>query len=128
MQFRWTFVNSISRGHLNTILQKMSCGKEIFASLREGGWILIVSPPCNIFSRARFQYLKSPGPRPLGNYPWPRGFPWLSSDKRRIVDTANHIIDQCIVACTICFHHNGHYLWEHPEDLGGVSGGHPGSI
>ena len=55
------------------------------------------------FSRARFQYLKFPGPRPLRNFQWPRGFPWLSVDKRRIVDIANHCIDQCVVACTIAF-------------------------
>ena len=109
-------------------LTKDELWEEIFATLKEGGWILIVSPPCNTFSRARFQYLKSPGPRPLRNFQWPRGFPWLSVDKRRIVDTANHFIDQCVVACTICFHHDGHYLWEHPEDLGDVAGEHPGSI
>ncbi len=44
------------------------------------------------------------------------------------MDTANHSIDQCVVACTICFHHDGHYFWEHPEDLGDVAGEHPGSI
>ena len=43
------------------------------------------------------------------------------------MDTANHFIDQCVVACTICFHHNGHYLWEHPEE-GDVAGEHPGSF
>ena len=109
-------------------LTKDELWEEIFATLKEGEWILIVSPPCNTFSRARFQYLKSRGPRPLRNFQWPRGFPWLSSDKRRIVDMANHFTDKCIVACTICFHHNGHYLWEHPDDSGDVAGEHPGSI
>ena len=99
-----------------------------FATLKEGDWILIVSPPCNTSPRARFQYLKSPGPRPLRNFQWPRGFPWLAFDKRRIVVTATHFIDQCVVACTSCFHHNEYYLWEHPEDLGDVTGEHPGSI
>ncbi len=60
--------------------------EEVFTTLKEGGWILIVPPPCNTFSRARFQYLKCPGPRPLRNYQWPRCFPWLSVGRRRIVD------------------------------------------
>ena len=109
-------------------LTKDELWEEIFATLKEGDWILIVSPPCNTFSRARFQYLKSPGPRPLRNFQWPRGFPWLAVDKRRIVEEANHFIDQCVVACIVCFQHRGHYLWEHPEDLGEVLGEHPGSI
>ena len=90
-------------------LTKDELWEEIFVTLKEGDWILIVSLPCNTFSRARFQYLKTPGPRPLRNFQWPRGFPWLSVDKRRIVDT-DHFIDQCVVACTVCFHHNGHYV------------------
>ena len=109
-------------------LTKDELWEEIFATLKEGDWILIVSPPCNTFSRARFQFLRSPGPRPLRNFQWPRGFPWLAVDKRRVVEEANHFIDQCVVACVICFQHHGHYLWEHPEDLGEVLGEHPGSI
>ena len=109
-------------------LTKDELWEEIFATLKEGDWILIVSPPCNTFSRARFQFLKSPGPRPLRNFQWPRGFPWLAVDKRRVVEEANHFIDQCVVACIVCFQHQGHYLWEHPEDLGEVLGEHPGSI
>ena len=109
-------------------LTKDELWEEIFATLKEGDWILIVSPPCNTFSRARFQFLRSPGPRPLRNLQWPRGFPWLAVDKRRVVEEANHFIDQCVVACIVCFQHRGHYLWEHPEDLGDVLGRHPGSI
>ena len=33
----------------------------IFALLKEGDWVLIVSPPCNTFSRARFQHQQHPG-------------------------------------------------------------------
>ena len=35
-------------------LTKNELWEEIFATLKEGGWILIVSPPCNTVSRARF--------------------------------------------------------------------------
>ena len=34
-------------------LTKDELWEEIFATRKEGGWILIVSPPCNTFSRAR---------------------------------------------------------------------------
>ena len=33
----------------------------IFALLKEGDWVLIVSPPCNTFSRARFQHQQHSG-------------------------------------------------------------------
>ena len=48
--------------------------ERIFSLLKEGDWVLIVSPPCNTFSRARFQ-LQFPGPKPLRTQTWPRGFP-----------------------------------------------------
>ena len=37
------------------------------SDLLKEGYILVVSPPCNTFSRARFQWLRHPGPRPLRN-------------------------------------------------------------
>lgn len=100
----------------------------LFALLREGNWILIVSPPCNSFSRARFQYRLHPGPRPLRSKTWPRGFPWLSNSNSLIVQEANRFVDRCIEACQICRASAGHFLFEHPEDLGVVHGEHPGSV
>ena len=100
----------------------------LFALLREGNWILIVSPPCNSFSRARFQYRLHPGPRPLRSKTWPRGFPWLSNSNSLIVQEANRFVDRCIEACQICRASAIHFLFEHPEDLGVVHGEHPGSV
>ena len=96
--------------------------------LLKEGYILLVSPPCNTFSRARFQWLRHPGPRPLRNINWPKGFPWLNSKNRAVVDEANNFIFRCVDACIQCHSSGGKFLWEHPEDLGEVQGEHPASI
>ena len=128
-------------GHFNLVLKEIDLERgpendlrdkqlweSIFAELQQGDWFLIVSPPCNSFSRARFQYRKHPGPRPLRNRTWPKGFPWLSRHNKQIVDEANSFIEQCLAACRISAAAGGKFLLEHPEDLGLVEGEHPGSI
>ena len=97
-------------------------------SLLKEGYILIVSPPCNTFSRARFQWLRHPGPRPLRNVNWPKGFPWLSSKNKAVVEEANSFIFRCIDSCLLCHRCGGKFFWEHPEDLGEVHSEHPASI
>lgn len=101
---------------------------KIFDTLKEGNWVLIVSPPCNTFSRARFQNRRHPGPKPLRTRMWPRGFPWLSAAHRSKVDEANTFVDRCIHACQLVSEAGGYFLLEHPEDLGTVEGEQPGSI
>eukprot|EP00435_Cladocopium_sp_Y103_P044902 s3525_g12.t1 len=109
-------------------LRSKALWEQICDKLREGGWFLIVSPPCNTFSRARFQWRRYPGPRPLRSRTWPKGFPWLSSANAAIVKEANEFILQCINACYIVVQHDGWFLFEHPEDLGVVDGEIPGSV
>ena len=65
--------------------------------LKEGDWVLIVSPPCNTFSRARFQ-LQHPGPKPLRNVTWPRGFHWLKNRDMQKVEEANLFVDRSLGA------------------------------
>ena len=101
---------------------------EIFTLIQSGNWIVIVSPPCNTFSRARFQFLKHPGPKPVRNRTWPRGFPWLSGRDRKAVDEANFFVTKSIEAAKKAVQHGGHFLLEHPEDLGQVQGECPGTI
>ena len=109
-------------------LTDLSIWEDIWATLAEGGWTLIVSPPCNTFSRARFHFQDWPGPRPLRNINWPRGFPWLSQHHRAVVEEANLFIDRCIKACLACHSAGGKFIIEHPEDLGLVRDERPGSI
>ena len=128
-------------GHIHLVLKEIDIERgpdhdlrdehlweSIFAELQQGDWFLIVSPPCNSFSRARFQYRKHPGPRPLRNRTWPKGFPWLSRRNKQIVEEANNFIEQCLAACRFSAVAGGKFLLEHPEDLGLVEGEHPGSI
>lgn len=92
-------------------LNKDDLWEDVFTKLRSGGWFLIVPPPCNTFSRARFQWRKHPGPRPSKNRPWPKGFPWLLSKNSAIVDEANCFILQCISAGRICAQAGGSFFF-----------------
>ena len=69
-------------------LTNVALWTEILETLDEGSWFIIVSPPCNTFSRARFQR-RHPGPRPVRTKAWPRGFPWLSNANKQKVAEAN---------------------------------------
>eukprot|EP00435_Cladocopium_sp_Y103_P025990 s72_g6.t1 len=109
-------------------LTDSSLWDKIFALLKEGDWVLIVSPPCNTFSRARFRHQQHPGPKPLRTKTWPKGFPWLSNRDRLKVDEANLFVERCLQGCDISCSAGGHFILEHPEDLGAVQGERPGSI
>ena len=108
-------------------LTNVALWTEILETLDEGSWFIIVSPPCNTFSRARFQR-RHPGPRPVRTKAWPRGFPWLSKANKQKVAEAIFFVDKCIEACERAANSNGFFILEHPEDLGVVDDEHPGSI
>ena len=109
-------------------LTDVSLWNEILDTLKEGGWCVIVSPPCNTFSRARFQHILHPGPKPLRTRAWPKGFPWLSNASKAVVSEANFFVEKCLEACECAACSHGFFLLEHPEDLGTVQGEQPGSI
>eukprot|EP00435_Cladocopium_sp_Y103_P025733 s2122_g6.t1 len=109
-------------------LTDVSLWQQILDTLAEGDWFLIVSPPCNTFSRARFQYKQHPGPKPLRTKAWPKGFPWLSNANKLKVQEANSFVERCIEACICAANSDGFFILEHPEDLGVIEGEHPGSI
>ena len=108
-------------------LSDVSLWTQIFEALEAGPWFIIVSPPCNTFSRARFQW-RHPGPHPLRTKEWPRGFPWLSNSDKQKVAEANFFVDKCLEACEHAAQFDGYFILEHPEDLGVVNEEHPGSI
>ena len=99
----------------------------IFSLLKEGDWVLIVAPPCNTFSRARFQHQQHPGPKTLRTRMWPKGFPWLSDRDKKKVSEANLFVERSLKACELTAAANGCFILEHPEDLGAVRGEQPGS-
>ena len=90
--------------------------------------LLIAAPPCNTHSRARCQYVKQGGPRPLRSYQYPRGFPWLSSQDKAKVKEADELVDKAFAACRLALQHGGHFVLEHPEQLGKTLRQVPASI
>ena len=88
--------------------------------------VLLASPPCATFSRAR--YSGRSGPPALRSAAWLRGFPRLQGGKRRQVRDANSFIDFVVEVAGEMSRAGGYVLIEHPEDLGSRRSGDPGSI
>ena len=115
----------------NDDLSQSSLWENIFSELRAGQWdILICSPPCGTYSRARHRSVGSgSGPVPLRNCMHPWGFPWLSESNAALVKIANYFVKQCLEAIGYQCAANRFYIWEHPEDLGvAETGDVPASI
>ena len=104
----------------NDDLSQSSPWENIFSELRAGQWdILICSPPCGTYSRARHRSVgNGSGPVPLRNCMHPWGFPWLSESNAALVKLANYFVKQCLEAIGYQCAANRFYIWEHPEDLG----------
>lgn len=90
--------------------------------------MFLVAPPCNTHSRARCQYRQHGGPRPLRDYNFLHGFPWLSEEKKQKVQLADELIQKSLQGCQIAHERGGHFLLEHPEQLGLTAGQIPASI
>ena len=95
--------------------------------------LVLVAPPCNTFSRAVFS--NQPGPRPIRDRMWPRGFPWLEANKRLLADEANNLVDFAldVLAATLEAPQADDWrrtrAWlEFPEDLGSAQRGNPASL
>lgn len=89
--------------------------------------VLITSPPCNTWSRAKF---RGSGPRPERSRDHPWGLPSLlpgSLDKQRC-DTGSLLLQRSLEACTAADIVGTRWLLEHPEDLGATTSGVPASI
>ena len=97
----------------NWVLQQLHSGLVDF---------LLVAPPCNTHSRARCQYRQYGGPRPLRDFSFPHGFPWLSEDNKQKVALADELVQKSLQGCRIVKEQNGHFFLEHPEQLGLTAG------
>ncbi len=110
-------------------LAKSSLWSDLLDHSQRGLWdVVVLSPPCGTWSRARYQWKVHPGPKPLRSSSWPLGFPWLSDQCRKQVEVANYFVFQSILAAEFVAQSGGFYLFEHPEDLGEVAGEVPASI
>jgi hypothetical protein len=90
-----------------------------FLQLAAESSIVICTPPCSDFSRAKWS--NNLGPAPLRSARYPDGFPWLSAKARQQVELHNSLIN---FTWTVA-QQNGRKQWqvflaEHPEDLGRV--------
>ena len=103
--------------------------RQLLDEVQSGRWdVIVLSPPCNTFSRARCQWQKHPGPRPVRNSSYPWGFLWLSDSNHKLVQQHNFFILQCIKTCQEAVRTHSYFLLEHPEDLGAVGDQIPASI
>ena len=88
----------------------------VLARISQGAYhVVLASPPCSTFSRARRR--DDSGPKPLRSERFPRGFPWLGPQARKTVNDANKLIDFTAKALALQAPQGG-ILLESPEDLG----------
>ena len=90
--------------------------------------LFLVAPPCNTHSRARCQYRQHGGPRPLRDFNFPYGFPWLSDANKEKVLLADDLVQKSFHGCLVVYEQGGHFFLEHPEQLGLTAGQIPASI
>ena len=110
-------------------LTDVSLWDELFSQVKSGHWdVVILSPPCNTWSRARYQWKLHPGPKPLRSLSSPWGFPWLDEKSNEKVKEANMLVTNSIKLAKEMAEVGGYFLIEHPEDLGLVAEESPASI
>jgi len=119
----------IERNEADDLLQQ-KLWEEIWEELRQGKYdVVIVTPPCNSFSRARCNAPATPGPVPVRNVCHPWGFPWLTGNNKQLVVDHNFLLIQCFNTMDVCIEVGCDFLFEHPEDLGVTSTGErPASV
>ena len=118
----------IERG-LQDDLTKSDVWNSILQDIKAARYqVIVLSPPCGTWSRVRFQWKTSPGPRSMRNWQHPWGFPWLSNLSMRQVENANMFVLQSLEAASCVAALGGFYNFEHPEDLGLVHEERPASI
>ena len=84
--------------------------------------LLMVSPPCNTYSRVRMA--NHWGPRPVRTLEHPRGLPYLQPGERKTVMLANALVDFTFEAMELHLQSAFSLLiLEFPEDLGAITSG-----
>ena len=118
----WSIVEfDILRGKDHDLSVK-SISDKVLSLIRAGTFAaLLVSPPCDTYTRAKF----SPnGPPPCRNAKFLRGFPWLTGSRLHTVRIANSLSDFAFLAAIAQVATQPGWLFlEFPEDLGAVVSG-----
>ena len=113
-------------------LLDFSLQAQIIGEVESGVYHLVIaSPPCETFSRARHSNRR--GPPPVRSREYPRGVPWLAKRWRQQVEAANALVtfSAQVMAAAATANVRGHWvraLLEHPEDLGLTNDQVPASI
>ena len=106
-------------------LTKLEQRQHYLELIRNKTWdVVITSPPCDTFSRAKMANLLGPAPtRSLG---YPRGLPNLPKPLFLRNQLGNILADFSWEACIeqLTSNPSGFLVKEHPEDLGRVASGH----
>ena len=87
--------------------------------------IILMSPPCNSYTRVLFA--NNWGPKPIRTADWPWGFPWLSKKDAARAEAGNCLVKFCLrlldtagKASSAATGGKVRCFWEHPEDLGAL--------
>ena len=101
---------------LDDDLTKSQLWDELLEQIRSGHYdVIFMSPPCNTWSRVRFQWQKFPGPRPIRNAAWPMGFPWLNNKHKEQVEFANYFVKKKSQHVMLQRHRRRNFWWSTPK-------------
>ena len=101
--------------------------EEIMERIESGLYhTVLMAPPCEDFSRAKFSLM--PGPPPARSKEHPRGYPGLAAGQWEATARANLLVDRALEAAAAAHKAGAAFLLEHPEDLGRRPKGNPASI
>ncbi|CAE8719608.1 unnamed protein product [Polarella glacialis] len=86
---------------------------------------VLMSPPCNSWTRVLFANRRGPSPVRSAQHPW--GFPWLKKADKLRAELGNCFVKHCLAILKICRDavsvqtgRRVRVFWEHPEDLGAL--------
>ena len=123
----------ILRGGAKHDLTLNSVQAEILTKVTAGKYdLMLLSPPCDTFTRVKFA--NNLGPRPVRSLDYPHGFEYLNARELRAVELADILVDfSCDVIEAQLAISDSMLILEFPEDLGAVrhgswSGVRPASI
>ena len=120
----WTITEiDILQGGKGHDLTHQVIQEKLLKRIRAGEFtLLLVSPPCDTFTRVKFA--NEWGPKPGRSFDYPRGFPWLVGASGRNVKLANTLVD---FSFTAMLEHlqvpSSMLILEFPEDLGAITSG-----
>ena len=105
----------------------------VIDSIKRGKYdCILVCPPCNTWTRARFSGL--PGPKPLRGILHPRGFPNLTEARQKECDDGTQLVlfTLDVLKAAASLNNTGaihcRVIAEHPEDWGFATRGTPASV